>query len=69
MSLFFIYCDPKKATTLQFQQRPNGSAPICISTTTKKDEIKLYSFDMRTFQERYNVVTFNSGMAGLMYAR
>ena len=61
--------DPSKATTLQFQQRPNGSAPICVSTTTKKDDNKLYSFDMRTFQERYNVLIFKSGMANLLYSK
>ena len=62
--------DAKKATTLLFQpSTKQRSAPICVASVTKKDEIKLYSFDMRTFQERYNVVTFNSGMAGLMYAR
>ena len=56
--------DPAKATSLVFQQRPNGSAPICVESVTKKDEIKLYSFDMRTFQERYNVIIFKAGMAG-----
>ena len=61
--------DPAQATTLVFRQRPNGSAPICVESVTKKDEIKLYSFDMRTFQERYNVIIFKAGMAGLMYAR
>jgi hypothetical protein len=61
--------DPAKATKLVFQQRPNGSAPICVESVTKKDEIKLYSFDMRTFQERYNVIIFKAGMAALMYSR
>ena len=60
--------DPANATRLIFQQRPNGSAPICVESVTKKDEIKLYSFDMRTFQERYNVIIFKAGMAGLMYS-
>ena len=61
--------DPTTVTKTILQTRQNGAAPICVSTTTKKDHIKLYSFDMKTFQERYNVLTFNAGMGGLMYAR
>ena len=61
--------DPTTVTKTILQTRENGAAPICVSTTTKKDHIKLYSFDMKTFQERYNVLTLSAGMGGLMYAR
>ena len=61
--------DPNTVTRTVLQTRPNGSAPICVSRTTKKDHIRIYSFDMKTFHERYNVLAFNSGMAGLMFAR
>ena len=48
---------------------PKGrSAPVCIDTVLEKNT-KLYVFDMTTHQERYNVLTFTSGMAGLRYAR
>jgi hypothetical protein len=61
--------DSNTVTKTILQTRPNGSAPICVSSVTKKDHMKLYSFDMKTFHERYNVLAFNSGMAGLMFAR
>jgi hypothetical protein len=61
--------DPTTVTRNVLQTPKGRSAPICVSSVTKKDHTKLYSFDMKTYSERYNVLAFNSGMAGLMFAR
>ena len=63
---YFDSADVTKTVTLGV---PKGrSAPVCIDTVIEKNT-KLYVFDMTTHQERYNVLTFDSGMAGLRYAR
>jgi hypothetical protein len=36
---------------------------------TKTQPIYLYTYDMHLFEERYNVLRFNSGNAGLLFAR
>jgi len=61
--------DPSTVTRNVIQTPKGRSAPVCVSSVTKKDHTKLYSFDMKTYHERYNVLSFKSGMAGLMFAR
>ncbi len=56
---------------------PNASfIQICDPTTgnvvgTQKNvwNIKQYNFDLRVFEEKYNVLHFSNGLCGLVYAR
>lgn len=40
-----------------------------VISTRKNEDVFTYNFDMIYIEERYNVVKFNSGLVGLMYAR
>jgi hypothetical protein len=46
---------------------PNGGGPIGVNKPTWR--IYDYNYDLTVLEERYNVLTFTSGNAGLMYAR
>lgn len=61
-------CETDVTIDTIIQIRENGSAPICVSKKFIKDT-KLYTYNMNVHQERYNILLFNSGMAGLQYAR
>jgi hypothetical protein len=45
----------------------NGGGPIGVNKPTWR--IYDYNYDLTVFEERYNLLTFSSGNAGLMYAR
>jgi len=45
----------------------NGGGPIGVNKPTWR--IYDYNYDLTVLEERYNVLTFSSGNAGLMYAR
>lgn len=64
-------------TTLVPPQDPSASFVIICDPETeepigvRKDNHRLYmyTYDMRVFEERYNIIVFESGLAGLKYAR
>ena len=52
---FVVICDPET------------EEPIGVRKSNQS--LYMYTFDLRVFEERYNVVVFESGLAGLKYAR
>ena len=64
-------------TTLIPPQDPNASfVVICdpeseepIGIRKNNESLYMYTYDLRVFEERYNVVVFESGLVGLKYAR
>ena len=40
-----------------------------IGTRKNLWDLNEYNFDLSVYEERYNVISFESGMCGLMYAR
>ena len=62
-------------TTIKPPLDPNASfKTICdvvgnVIGTTNVDSIYMYNYDLYFTEERYNVVRFISGQAGLLYAR
>ena len=46
---------------------PNSGEPIGVNKPTWR--IYDYNYDLTVFEERFNILTFTSGNAGLMYAR
>ena len=52
---FVVICDPET------------EEPVGIRKTNQS--LYMYTYDLRVFEERYNVVVFESGLAGLKYAR
>jgi len=62
--------------TIQPPPNPNASFDVICDIDgnvigTRKDnyDINLYNYDFKVFEERYNILEFVAGNAGLMYAR